>query len=148
MRRFWITSEPESAMRYWMAPECESGWGWFMMWHAAGYYDESDDNEKAYAVAGFIGHQQDCVHLDLAWRDKVLDKYGIEYFKASELNAGTGQFAKFRDDPSNVKAKFSAREKAVFDEIKIASIDVILNFDMLLGIAAVVLLPDYYRIRR
>lgn len=117
-----------------------------MMWQAAGYYDESDDNERAYAVAGFIGHQLDLVHLDWAWREKLLDRYGLKYFKASELNSGTGEFAQFRDDPSNLQARFSPREKALFDEIKVASINVILEFDMILGLGAVVLLPDYYRI--
>ena len=71
------------------------------MWHVAGYYDESDDNDRAYAIAGFVGHQQDCVGLDIAWREKILKKWDIEYFKASELNAGRGQFAKFRDDPTS-----------------------------------------------
>ena len=116
------------------------------MWQAAGYYDESDDNEKAYSVAGFLGHQLDLVHLHWAWQEKLLDKYQIKYFKASELNAGTGEFAKFRDDPNNLGALFSPREKALFDEIKAASIDVILEFDMVIGLGAVVLLPDYHRV--
>ncbi len=81
------------------------------MWHAAAYFDESDDNDRAYAVAGFLAHQHDCVHLDLAWRDRILEKYELEYFKASELNAGTRQFAKFRDNPSNLDCLFSRREK-------------------------------------
>jgi len=82
------------------------------MWHMAGYYDESDDFNCGYAVAGFLGHQHDCVHLDLAWRDKILDKYDLEYFKASELNTGKGQFAKFRDNPNgDLNAPFSPREK-------------------------------------
>src|SRR5215468_1215558 len=111
------------------------------MWHMAGYYDESDDIARGYAVAGFIGHQHDCVHLDLAWREKVLQKYGIDYFKASELNAGTGQFAKFRDDPNKLDAAFSPREKKLLDEIKIATIDLTLSFDLLIGIGAVCMLP-------
>src|SRR5947209_20352106 len=31
--------------------------GGLLMWHVAGYYDESDDNERAYSMAGFLGHQ-------------------------------------------------------------------------------------------
>lgn len=42
-----------------------------------------DDNDRAYAVAGFLGHQRDCVHLHWAWKERLLDKYGLEYFKAS-----------------------------------------------------------------
>ncbi len=88
------------------------------MWHAAAYFDESDDNDRAYAVAGFLAHQHDCVHLDLAWRDRILEKYELEYFKASELNAGTRQFAKFRDNPSNLDCLFSRREKELFGKIR------------------------------
>ena len=69
-----------------------------------------------------------------------------EYFKASELNAGRGEFAKFRDDPTTVDAKFSKREKTLFDQIKIESINLILEFDLLIGIGAVLILPDYQRI--
>ena len=32
------------------------------MFSAAGYFDESDDNERAYSVPGFLGHQKDCVY--------------------------------------------------------------------------------------
>ncbi len=121
--------------------------GRFLMWQAAGYYDESDDFERGYAVAGFLGHQHDCVHLDFAWREKILDKYGLAYFKASELNCGKGQFAKFRDNPTgDLDAKFSKREKALFDQIKVESIDVILEFGLLIGVGAVLILPDYQRI--
>ena len=117
------------------------------MWHAAGYYDESDDIDRGYAVAGFLGHQHDCVHLDFAWREKLLGKYDLAYFKASEVNCGKGQFAKFRDNPNgDLDAKFSAREKALFDEIKIASINIILDFDLIIGVGAVLVLPDYYRL--
>jgi hypothetical protein len=116
------------------------------MWQVAGYYDESDDSERGYSVAGFLGHQHDCVHLELAWRERILNKYGLRYFKASELNAGRGEFVKFRDDPTAVDAKFSKREKTLFDQIKIESINLILEFDLLIGIGAVLILPDYQRI--
>jgi hypothetical protein len=116
------------------------------MWQAAGYFDESDDNDRAYAVAGFLGHQQDCVHLHWAWEERLLRKYRIKYFKASELNAGAGQFAQFRDNPDRLDDKFSEREKELFREIKITSIDIILEFTLIQGIGAVLMLPDYYRL--
>ena len=116
------------------------------MWHAAAYFDESDDNDRAYAVAGFLAHQHDCVHLDLAWRDRILEKYELEYFKASELNAGTRQFAKFRDNPSNLDCLFSRREKELFGKIKTESIDIFLEFGHVAGIGVVLVLPDYYRL--
>lgn len=122
--------------------------GRFLMWMAAGFYDESDDVDRGYAVAGFIGHQHDCVHLDLAWRERILKKYELKYFKASELETGTGQFAKFRDDPSPEKldALFSEREKAFFKGVKVEVVDLILEFDLLIGVGAVLMLPDYHRI--
>lgn len=143
--------EPESlfvAELPWLFPSRIAAEGRFLMWVAAGYYDESFDVERGYAVAGFIGHQHDCVHLDLAWRERVLKKYGLKYFKASELEWGTGEFAKFRDDPTpeNLGALFSDREKALFKTIKVEVIDLILEFDLLIGVGAVLMLPDYHRI--
>ena len=80
---------------------------------AAAYFDESDDHQHAYGVGGFLGNQFDCVYLEWAWREHILEKYDIKYFKASELEYGFGEFAKFRDDPKNLNAKFSSREKAL-----------------------------------
>jgi hypothetical protein len=115
------------------------------MWHMAGYYDESDDVERGYSMAGFLGHQHDCVHLDFAWRRKILEKYGIKYFKASELNGGRGEFARFRDDPAgDLNKLFSKREKDFFDQVKVDSIDVILEFDLLVGLGVNLVLPDYH----
>jgi|SRR5215470_664824 len=115
------------------------------MFSPAGYFDESDDSVRAYAVAGFLGHQKDCIYLHWAWEDRILKPYNLRYFKASELNAGTGQFAQHRDNPKDLDAKFSEREKELFNEIKTESIDVFLEF-LFIGIGAVVMLPDYYRL--
>jgi hypothetical protein len=85
--------------------------------------------------------------LELRWRDQ-LDKYELEYFKASELNAGTGQFQKFRDDPSIYSFRpFSPREKDKFKEIKTAFTDLIVNTGNLYGIGAAVILPDLERLQ-
>jgi hypothetical protein len=116
------------------------------MWVAAAYFDESDDNDRACAIGGFIGHQLDCVHLDWAWKERVLDEYQLEYFKASELEWGVGQFAKFRDNPNDLHARFSDREKNLFREIKTVTIDIFLEADLLWSFGAVVVLPDYYRL--
>lgn len=116
------------------------------MFCPAGYFDESDDNDRAYSVAGFLGHQRDCVYLHWAWEDRILKPYNLKYFKASELNSGTGEFAQHRDNPRDLDAKFSPREKELFNKIKIESIDVFLEF-LLIGVGAVVMLPDYYRLR-
>lgn len=116
------------------------------MWQAAAYFDESDDNDRAYAIAGFLGHQHDCVHFHWAWEERLLQKYELAYFKASELNAGKGQFAKFRDNADELDARFSEREKKLFDQIKIESIDIIVEFSLIQGFGAVLMLPDYYRL--
>jgi hypothetical protein len=70
----------------------------------------------------------------------------LEYFKASELEWGVGQFAKFRDNPSDLHARFSDREKNIFRQIKTETIDIFLEADLLWGFGAVVVLPDYYRL--
>jgi hypothetical protein len=111
----------------------------------AGYFDESDDNERAYSVGGLIGHQLDCVRLEWAWDRRILKEYGLNYFKASELNSGTGEFAKFRDDPNNLKSLFSQREKDLFLEIKTKTVDVFLESEVM-GYGAVLMLPDYRRL--
>jgi hypothetical protein len=113
----------------------------------AAYFDESDDNERAYAMGGFIGNQFDCIHLDWAWREQILDAYDLKYFKASELNSGTGEFAKFRDDPNCLRTPFSKRESDLFREIKVKTVDLFLNAEFLVGFGVVLLLPDYYRLR-
>jgi hypothetical protein len=114
----------------------------------AAYFDESDDNDRAYGVGGFLGNQFDCVHLDWAWKEQVLDRYQLKYFKASELEHGVGEFRKFRDDPNDTDARFSDRERALFTEIKTKTVDLFLAAEFLVGFGAVVVLPDYYRLAR
>jgi len=97
----------------------------------AAYFDESDDNKQAYGVGGFIGHQQDCLHLEWAWQRDVLDKYDLKYFKASELEYGLGEFRKLRDNPETPNALFSKREKTLFREIKTKTVDLFLNAEFL-----------------
>ncbi len=117
------------------------------MWHAAGYFDESDDNDRAYAVAGFIGHQMDFLHFEWVWREKILEKYNLEYFKASELSSGKGQFQHLRDEPDNLEDRlFSEKEKNLFNKIKAESIDIIVQQELLVGLGVIVVRPDYERL--
>lgn len=128
-----------------IAPESQ-----YEMYLVSGFFDESqDENSQFYTVAGFIGNQLVTSILELRWKD-MLDKYELEYFKASELSAGTGQFQKFRDNPSDYNwRKFSQREKDIFDQIKKDFTDVIISCgDGLYGISAVVILPDLERLRK
>jgi hypothetical protein len=115
----------------------------------AGYFDESTDEDSSgfcFTVAGFIANLESAVVLELRWRD-LLTEYGLDYFKASELNAGQGQFKKFRDDPNATEWKpFSEREKNKLIEIKTRFTDVIVGCRGLHGIGATVVLPDYEEI--
>ena len=119
--------------------------GEFLAVFLSAYFDESDDNDRAYGVGGFIGTQLDCVHMDWAWQEHILDRYGLKYFKASELEWGVGEFRKFRDDPNNTDARFSEREKGLFREIKTKTVDLFLTSE-LVGFGGVVVLPDYHRL--
>lgn len=114
------------------------------MWLAGGYFDESFDKleDRCYTVAGYIGAQLPAVILDLRWKT-LLEKYQLAYFKASEIEFGYGEFVKHRDDPKNINAPLSAREKELIVEIKTAFVDAICDEDHLLGLSASVILRDY-----
>jgi len=120
---------------------------------AVGFFDESTDSEEvqgaSYTVAGFVSSNETSACLELKWKD-LLVKYNIEYFKASELNAGEGQFRQYREDPNSSEWKpFTQKEKAKFEEIKIAFTDLIVDFSLDLNvIGAVIILPDYERIMK
>ncbi len=112
----------------------------YTMQVAAGFFDESSDQDTegvCYTVAGIVGENQHATTvLELRWKD-VLKKYDIKYFKASELNAGEGQFKKFRDDPDSDKwVKFSERESLKFSEIKKDFTDVLTGCVLLSGIGS------------
>jgi len=121
-----------------------------VMQMAVGYFDESSDEvggNLCYAVAGLIGSMDATVVLELKWKD-LLDEYELAYFKASELNAGEGEFRKFRDDPSAQQwTPFSPREKMLLKDIKTRFTDVIVSSRGLYWIGAVVVLPDFERVR-
>src|SRR5690348_11028458 len=69
------------------------------------YLDESADErrEKVYAVAGYFGNQFDWLTFEGRW-DGLLSKYGLGYFKASECETLTGQFAQYRKNPDDLIA--------------------------------------------
>jgi hypothetical protein len=86
------------------------------------------------------------VHLEWAWKEQILDRYHLKYFKASELEYGVGEFRQYRDDPNNPNAPFSDREKTLFRTIKTQTVDLFLDAEFLVGFGAVVMLPDYQRL--
>jgi hypothetical protein len=117
---------------------------------AVGFFDESTDEDGAnlsYSVAGFLGPQDATAVLELRWKD-ILTKYGLPYFKASELSAGEGQLKRFRDEPLAKEWKrFSPRERQLLDRIKIDFTDAIVNSRGLYGIGVALSLPDLQRLR-
>lgn len=74
---------------------------------ANSYMDESFDPKKYgkprgfFVVAGLMGRGVAFFELECRW-EKLLRKYGIDYFKASECENGWKQFKKFVHNPSNI----------------------------------------------
>jgi Protein of unknown function (DUF3800) len=106
------------------------------------YLDDSKDakQSKLYVSAGFMASRDDWGSLRRAWT-KVLKAKGIEYFKSSEYNYLTGQFAQYRT------SKFpppSGRNAAL--EIKKALQQVVREHPYIRGIAVSVPVDDYKKI--
>jgi hypothetical protein len=114
------------------------------VWLSGGYFDESFDEgeERCYTIAGYVGPQLPAVVLDLRCK-ALLKRYDLDYFKASEIELGFGEFEKHRDDPKNLAAPLSTREKNFIREIKTAFVDLICAEDHIVGMSASVLLKDY-----
>lgn len=121
-----------------------------LMYLGVGYFDESYDDEtrgKCYTVAGLIGGQLATTVLALRWKD-LNKKWEIDYFKASELEVGEGQFKKFRDNPlSESWMPFSEREKNLFRQIKTEYTNLIIESGVYC-LGACLVLPDYHRLRK
>jgi len=118
------------------------------MWLAGGYFDESEDDlpDSAYTVAGFVGSGLAAVCLDFEW-GRLLQKYNLAYFKASELEYGFGEFRQYRDDPEDINKALSSGEKIKLREIKTAFIDAICNNPDMRGIACCMLLKDLAKLK-
>jgi hypothetical protein len=92
------------------------------------YMDESFDPKRAgkprgfFVVAGLMGRGVPFFALECEW-EKLLDKYGLEYFKAKECENGWKQFAKFVKDPTNI----SPGERKTLTRISLDFIGVITN---------------------
>jgi hypothetical protein len=80
------------------------------------YMDESFDKQPAgiFAVGGILGRGVAVFELERGW-EKLLKcpEIDIGYFKASECQSGTGEFAKFVADPKHI----TADERAKLDSI-------------------------------
>jgi Protein of unknown function (DUF3800) len=78
------------------------------------YLDESFDMKKSgfYAVGGFIAKGVPTFELERNW-EKCLKRHGLDYYKASQCESGTGQFAKFVSNPK----KITDAERKTLDSI-------------------------------
>ena len=113
------------------------------------YLDESTDEDTlgyCYTVAGWLGGDDAFLDLDFAWGD-FLRRNGLKYFKASECEGGLEEFARFRDDPSDLSRPLSQKEKDTLTQVKTEAIDVIVKQRDIYGVGTVLMLPDYTRIR-
>jgi Protein of unknown function (DUF3800) len=108
---------------------------------ASGYFDESSDGEfedRVFTIGGYIGGGPSSLQLDLRWQG-LLDKYGLAYFKASELENGIGEFAKFRDRPATASIdRFTEREKDLLKNIKIEFVDLLCKQRDIVAISATI----------
>jgi hypothetical protein len=108
----------------------------------AGYFDESTDENSiaaCYTVAGYMGNQHASVCLDLLWKDH-LDKHGLRYYKASQIESGWGEFRQFRENP---KGRLTDQDRAKQDEIRNDFVELLCGEDALVGISASILIPDW-----
>jgi hypothetical protein len=104
--------------------------------------DSKDQNQSKLMVsAGFFAPQPDWSSFRMAWKS-VLRKYGLEYFKSSEFNHLTGQFEKFRKDPSYPKPKGREEAKLIRSELQ----GVLRNHPKILGTGMCIPLDDYAKV--
>jgi Protein of unknown function (DUF3800) len=104
--------------------------------------DSKDANQsKMFVSAGFFGTRDDWLSLRKAWSAVLRDK-GIDYFKSSEYNHLTHQFAKYRTDAYPPPSGRGAAK-----EIKTALQQVVQRHPRIRGIGVAVLVEDYNKVR-
>jgi hypothetical protein len=106
------------------------------------FLDDSKDakQSKLFVSAGFFGTRDDWSSLRKAW-NAVLREKGIDYFKSSEYNHLTDQFAKYRTDAYPPPAGRNAAK-----EIKRALQEVVSNHRNIRGIGISVLVEDFDKV--
>ena len=95
---------------------------------ANSYMDESFDPKHKgkyrgfFVVGGMLGRGWAVFELERRW-ERLLDKHGLTYFKASQCENGWKQFSKFVADSKNI----TKEERAVLDAISLEFIALIVN---------------------
>lgn len=117
------------------------------------YMDESFDPKRAgkprgfFVVAGLMGRGVAHFELERNW-EKLLAKYGLDYFKAKECANGWKQFNKFVKDSKNI----TTAEREILDAISLEFLGVVTNpvpFDQTHYLTACgigVLQEDFYEV--
>jgi hypothetical protein len=109
------------------------------------YFDESDE-KPGFAIAGYSAALDTWWHLDLDWQ-KLLKRWNLKYFKASECENGLEEFAQYRDDPTDQGSPLKHHERERLKEVKTEFIDAICRqHDDLQGYGAAVVIEDFERI--
>jgi hypothetical protein len=69
------------------------------------YLDESWDQhqQKILVIGGMIGHYREWSKIEWSWKT-LLDKYGIEHYRASDAEFARGQFGKEPFRTPNISA--------------------------------------------
>lgn len=105
------------------------------------YFDESWDQkqEKIFVIGGMVGRYEQWQKIERPWKD-LLDKYELEYYRASEAEFARGQFDKepFRTEGLGTTAeqfKLLSHVRSEFFEV--------LTCGMVSGIAIGVPLADF-----
>lgn len=112
---------------------------------AGSYFDESVD-QGCFSLAGYMANYYAWVHLDWKWRE-LLKKWNIAYFKASECDSGFEQFAQYRDNPKDVRARLKQQEKDTLRTAKTDFVDCILDFrNEISGYGTVIIEKDFARL--
>jgi len=107
------------------------------------FLDDSKDAKQSqmFVSAGFFGTREDWSSLRKSWTS-VLKEKGIDYFKSSEYNHLTDQFAKYRTASYPPP---SGRQAA--KEIKDALQQVVRQYPAIRGVGISVLVEDYEKVR-
>ncbi|GEM_PF-6087810 len=116
-----------------------------------GYFDESSDQvgKKVYCIAGYLGRTEVWLDFETRWKGK-LKEHGIKYFRASECENCTGEFAKFRDKPRDLQnklAKLKKEEKERCKSIKTDFVTIVTESEIS-GVGSAVLIDDFNEVVR
>jgi hypothetical protein len=107
----------------------------------ATYLDESFDMNKkgVYAIGGLMARGLPLFELDRKW-EALLKRIGIAYYKASECEMGTKEFARFVKTERNPTPK----ERETLSEISHQFVSLISNEPNLVVYGIGVIQPDFY----